>query len=199
MQFYFVRHGESEANLLNEFSNRGWKHGLTERGRQQAAVLAQNLKGLPVVRVYCSPLQRAVETAEILAGALGVPCEVTDALREYDCGILEGRSDRAAWDLYQKVLDDWMVHGHWERRIPGGESFSEMQGRFVAFVEGLVAEHSGSQHGVVLVGHGGIYRCMLPMVLANVDAAFALAHPIGHTGMAIAEVRGEELVCTVWD
>lgn len=199
MQFFFVRHGESEANLLNEFSNRGWKHGLTERGRQQAAVLAQNLKGLPVVRVYCSPLQRAVETAEILAGALGVPYEVTDALREYDCGILEGRSDRAAWDLYQKVLDDWVVHGHRERRIPGGESFLEMQGRFVPFIEGLVAEHSGSQQGAVLVGHGGIFRCMLPLVLANVDAAFALAQPVGHTGTIVAKVRGKELICTAWD
>ena len=39
MKLYFVRHGESEANLLREFSNRGYKHGLTERGFQQAAAV----------------------------------------------------------------------------------------------------------------------------------------------------------------
>jgi broad specificity phosphatase PhoE len=33
MRLYFVRHGESKANLLEIFSNRGLKHGLTERGR----------------------------------------------------------------------------------------------------------------------------------------------------------------------
>jgi probable phosphoglycerate mutase len=74
-----------------------------------------------------------------------------------------------------------------------------MQGRFVPFIEGLLAEHSGSQQGAVLVGHGGIYRCMLPLVLANVDAAFALAQPIGHTDTIIAKARGKELICTAWN
>ncbi|MBK9055673.1 MAG: histidine phosphatase family protein [Chloroflexi bacterium] len=46
MRFYFVRHGESEANILHEMSNRGWKHGLTEKGREQAAALAYNLHSL---------------------------------------------------------------------------------------------------------------------------------------------------------
>ena len=41
---YFVRHGESEANLLHEFSNRGLKHGLTDKGRRQAAALVHKLK-----------------------------------------------------------------------------------------------------------------------------------------------------------
>ena len=40
MRIYFARHGESEANLLHVFSNRGVKHGLTARGRAQAETLA---------------------------------------------------------------------------------------------------------------------------------------------------------------
>jgi len=40
----FVRHGESQANLLHEFSNRGWKHGLTDVGIQQAHLLLDQLK-----------------------------------------------------------------------------------------------------------------------------------------------------------
>ena len=47
MKIYFVRHGESVANLLHEFSNRGFKHGLTERGFQQAEQLSQKLRGIP--------------------------------------------------------------------------------------------------------------------------------------------------------
>ena len=59
MWIYFVRHGESEANLLNEISNRGLKHGLTERGRAQASALAETLRlelcGRPVRVIEIDP------------------------------------------------------------------------------------------------------------------------------------------------
>src|SRR6266851_1245061 len=61
MKVYFVRHGESEANLLHEFSNRGFKHGLTQQGQQQATTLAQSLKNASVTKVFSSPLMRAVQ------------------------------------------------------------------------------------------------------------------------------------------
>ena len=38
MRLYFARHGESEANILKEFSNRPGKHGLTDKGKRQAGV-----------------------------------------------------------------------------------------------------------------------------------------------------------------
>ena len=52
MRLYFVRHGESEANLLQEFSNRGLKHGLTPTGVRQATALAEALRGLQVAKIY---------------------------------------------------------------------------------------------------------------------------------------------------
>lgn len=96
MKLYFTRHGESEANLLREHSNRGFRHPLTSKGREQAAILAQKLVDVPVPQLFTSPIMRAVQTAEILSGTLGVPYESADALREYDCGILEGRADEEA-------------------------------------------------------------------------------------------------------
>ncbi len=101
MRLYFVRHGESEANLLNEFSNRGLKHGLT----QQAHALAQSLRSIPVTALFSSPLLRARQTAEILARELGVAYQMTDALREFDCGLLEGKMDAESWQRYWKVSD----------------------------------------------------------------------------------------------
>ena len=59
MKLHFVRHGESEANLLMEFSNSGSKHPLTEQGLAQAQELARNLFGLAVEKVYSSPVLRA--------------------------------------------------------------------------------------------------------------------------------------------
>jgi broad specificity phosphatase PhoE len=198
MKVYFVRHGESEANLLHEFSNRGFKHGLTQRGQQQATALAQSLKNASITKVFSSPLRRAVQTAEILASALHVPYEITDALREYDCGILEGHSDAASWQADWVLSEAWIERHEWDKRIAQGESFHDMQRRFCPFVEQLVQAHRLSDENYVLVGHGGIYRCMLPLILSNIDFAFVLKHEIRHTAAIVAEVRPSGLVCAAW-
>src|SRR5438132_5365372 len=92
MRLYFVRHGESEANILRVISNRGYRYGLTARGQQQAVTLAQHLQPVPISDIFSSPLRRAVETADILSRALGKSYHITEALCEYDCGILENKS-----------------------------------------------------------------------------------------------------------
>lgn len=199
MRIYFTRHGESEANLLREHSNRGFRHPLTAKGREQAATLAQKLVDVPVTRLFTSPIMRAVQTAEILSGTLGVPYEIADALREYDCGILEGRADEAAWQLHFAVFDAWVQKSDWERRIEGGESFIEIRNRFVPFIERLIAEYEGSAADIVLVGHGGLYRCMLPLVLANADFDFVLNQPMGNTVCIVTETRPEGLALIKWE
>lgn len=164
MKIYFARHGESQANLLHEISNRGLRHGLTPRGREQAAALARRLEGIPLTRIYSSPLLRAIETSVILAHQLRLEYEVVDALREYDCGLAEGRADAEAWQLWQELYDAWTIHGRHEQRIAGGESFTEVRARFVPFIEGLVAQHAATDANIVCVAHGGLYRMMLPLV-----------------------------------
>jgi broad specificity phosphatase PhoE len=198
MKVYFVRHGESEANVLRVFSNRGWQHGLTETGIAQVEALSDRLVEAGIGRVYASPLKRAVQTAGILSQRLGVDCEVTDALREYDCGVIEGRGDEEAARVYSEVLDDWMLRHQFDSRIEEGESFDEMRARFVPFVERLVKASSDEARDLALVGHGGIFRCMLPLVLENVDFAFAMANRLGYASAVVARVAAGHLVCTDW-
>jgi broad specificity phosphatase PhoE len=199
MKLYFVRHGESEANLLRVFSNRGLGHGLTEEGRAQARILAQALQAASVTGLYSSPLLRAVQTVKIVAEVLGLNYEITDALREYDCGVWEGRSDDAGWEEYERVLAAWIDRRDWKARLEGGESFDDMRVRFIPFVERLVQQYGDSPIGFGLIGHGGLYRCMLPLVLENIDHDFALKHSIGHTALVVAEQQGGRLICTAWD
>lgn len=197
MKILFVRHGESEANLLRVISNRGWQHGLTDRGRSQAAALARKLRGVVVTRLYTSPLLRAVQTAEILGGELGVGYQATEALREFDCGIAEGKSDQESWDLYHAVWRDWLEQGRWERRIEGGESYLEVRARFVPFIEQLL-ESAGDPGSAVLVGHGGLFQAMLPLVLMNIDPDWISAHPIANAGFIVAETDTAGLICSTW-
>jgi hypothetical protein len=50
----------------------------------------------------------------------------------------------------------------------------------------------------VLVGHGGLFRLMLPLVLTNIDQQFVHEHGIGHTTCIIAESHPEGLQCVQW-
>lgn len=199
MRIYFTRHGESQANLLHEISNRGLRHGLTSRGREQAEALAQRLQGVPIARLYSSPVLRAIETCVIVAHRLGVEYEVTDALREYDCGVLEGRSDEAAWQGWQELFDAWVVHHRWEQRIDGGESFHDIRSRFEPFIAGLVQCYGNTEINVACVAHGGVYWMMLPVVLKNVDADLIARHGFEYTSCIVAESRPTGLYCVEWN
>lgn len=199
MRIYFARHGESQANLLHEISNRGLRHGLTAKGREQAVALAQRLHDRPITRIYSSPLLRAIETSVILAGRLAVDYEITGALREYDCGILEGRSDEAAWQGWQDLFDSWVIHHRWEQRIEGGESFDDIRGRFEPFIDGLVKRFEGTGTEVVCVSHGGLYWMMLPLVLKNVDTQLISRFGFDYTACIVVEWRSAGLYCVDWN
>jgi broad specificity phosphatase PhoE/GNAT superfamily N-acetyltransferase len=198
MQLYFVRHGESQANILHVISNRVAHHGLTAQGRQQAVTLAKRLHSISPARIFTSPLLRAVQTASILSDSWSAPLEITEALREYDCGILEGCSDPASWQLHRQLRDAWLVDKQWHRRLEQGESFLDIQARFMPFIERLVARTSHMADTFVLVGHGGVYACMLPLILANVDFAFVLERPFPNTAYVLAESGAAGLMCLEW-
>src|SRR5918996_2165781 len=195
MKLYFVRHGESEANTQHVISNRESPFGLTDLGRGQAKVLAERLKDILFTAIYSSPVRRAKETAEILSQALRRPYEVTEALREYDCGILEDRSDDASWGLHREIYDDWTLSHNYQRKPEGGECFLDIQNRFLPFVKALTHDGLDTDNHILCVGHGGLFQLMLPLVLTNVDDHFVRSHGIEHPHCIVAERKPAGLVC----
>ena len=199
MRIYFTRHGESQANVLHQISNRGLVHPLTPKGREQAVALADKLRDRAITRIYSSPVLRAIETSIIVADRLNLEYEVMDALREYDCGIAEGRSDAAAWQMWQELFNDWVVHKRWERRIEGGESFYDIRNRFVPFIEHLVTQYGDTDASLLCVAHGGVYWMMLPLVLPNVDNDLMEKHGFPNTTCIVSELGPDGLRCIEWD
>lgn len=195
MRLYFTRHGESEANIQHFISNRESLFHLTERGQEQAQTLAKNLKDSSFAAIYSSPVLRARETAEILSQALGISYHVTEALREYDCGILEEKGDEESWRLHRYYYEDWTLHHNYQNKPEGGECFVDIQNRFVPFIESFKRE---GDENILLVAHGGLFHLMLPLVLSNIDHVFVDAHGIGHTEGIIAELQGDKFVCQQW-
>lgn len=197
MRLYFVRHGQSEANVLRVISNRDLPHHLTDLGRQQVEALAQSLADVPLAAIYSSPIVRAAETAQIVAASKGLPVQIADALREPDCGIMEGRGDEDAWREHDRVVSEWLAQ-QYDSRIAGGESYSDLRARFVPFIERLVSAHRATDHNLLLVTHGSLLYMMLPLVLTNIDLATVGEYSMPNTGVIIAEQQASRLVCLEW-
>ena len=195
MKLYFIRHGESEANIQHVISNYGSHFGLTEHGRQQVQVLSERLKNMPITTMYSSPVIRAMDTADILYQSLDLPYRVTEALREYNCGILEGKSDEASWLLHRQYYEDWTLHHDYLSKPEGGESFVDIQNRFVPFIESL---KRNDDEDILLVGHGGLFHLMLPLIFSNIDDDFVRDHHISHTDCIVAELQADRFKCLQW-
>src|SRR5215813_9082453 len=101
---YLARHGETAWSLSGQHTGRT-DLPLTERGEGNARALGERLRGLAFVKVFTSPLQRAVRTAD-LAG-FGRAAEVDPDLVEWDYGRYEGRrtaeilAERPDWQLFR--------------------------------------------------------------------------------------------------
>jgi broad specificity phosphatase PhoE len=200
MRLLFTRHGESEANLARIISNRDLAHHLTEKGVGQAHELAAKLVDSAVVQmIYCSPIPRARETAEIVAGRLGLSIAVTPALREFDCGMMEGRGDEEAWKAHNTVIKAWDEDQDYDCRIPpDGESFNDIKRRFLPFIAELLSEVQARPGDILMISHGSMLHQMLPVVLANVDRQFTQQNPIGNCKLIIANYQDKQLFCSDW-
>ena len=198
MTILFVRHGESVANTLGIVSNRDLPHPLTEKGVAQAEELAEKLSNRKIVKIYTSPILRAQETASILASKFGVEFEVADALREYDCGELEGKGDEETWRRHGEVVEAWIDRQEFDVRSPGGESFEDIERRFIPFIDTLRGRHA-DEGELLLVGHGGTFRAMLPVVCENITFDFVRRAPMPNTAIIETVWTPTGLVCLDWD
>ena len=151
-----ARHGETTWNKERRFQGR-LDVPLNDVGREQARALAEQARGEGLVALYCSPLVRARETAEIVGRALGLEPRVDDRLTEVDVGAWEERlkpdiqrEEPDAWAAFQAAGPDW--------RFPGGESLAEQQERVVA---ALVDITQRRDLPALVICHRGVVRCAL--------------------------------------
>ena len=126
--FLLIRHGENDFLKQGRLPGRLPDIHLNERGRAQAAALAENLQAFPLRAIYSSPLERAVETAGPLAQALGQPLQLRPELLDTDVGEWEGQylKKLRKLPLWKQVQEQPS-----RVRFPGGESFLELQQRLV--------------------------------------------------------------------
>src|SRR5690606_9209530 len=146
-----IRHGESVANAERRFTH-GPHEPLSRRGREEALARARRLQArFDPVALYASPFVRALETARLIGGVLGLEPIVVDALREQDFGSLRGQP-------YSAVGTDIEVQGRWRYCPPGGESLESVCQRVGPALDAIAERHLGSE--VVVVSHGGVMAAL---------------------------------------
>jgi len=133
-----IRHGENDYVKKSRLSGRMPGIHLNEKGRAQAQTLAEKLKSAPIKAVYSSPLERAIETAEPLANALGLEVISRPGLIETDIGEWQGKTIKglSRLKIWRKVLSAPSL-----MRFPGGESFIETQYRICQEIEWMRTQH----------------------------------------------------------
>lgn len=157
-----VRHGETEWNRVETFRGRA-DVPLTATGLAQAEATARRIASeWQPVAVYASPLARAVQTAEAIAGRLGLPVQTHPGLADIDYGLWQGLTPDEARAQWPEEVAAWYGTPH-TAMIPGGETLEAVRMRAMEALEALAARHEGDT--TVLVGHVVVNRAILQGVL----------------------------------
>ncbi|WP_328321765.1 bifunctional RNase H/acid phosphatase [Streptomyces sp. NBC_00388] len=150
--FVLLRHGETALTPQKRFSGSGGTDPeLSSAGREQAADAAAAFADRSTIEaVVSSPLRRCRETAQAVAGRLGLEVRIDEGLRETDFGAWEGLTFGEVRAQYPADLDAWLAS---PKAAPtgGGESFATVARRVAAARDRLIARHRGTT--ALLVTH----------------------------------------------
>lgn len=151
---YLARHGETDYNRERRFQGQG-AVGLNARGREQADELAANAQGHGIVALYSSPLERALQTAEVVGAALGLTPVPDARFMETDTGAW---TDRLFDDVEREQPEAYAAYHATDPdfAFPGGESLAHQTERVLA---GLEDVRRGPLPALV-IAHRGVIRCV---------------------------------------
>ena len=188
---YIVRHGQTEQNLKKKLQGRS-DFPLTELGREQASAVGDAFRDAGIVfdKVYSSPLGRAVETAELIAG--DAPIEVEEALIEMDYGPYEGTDLHNLPPEVEEFFKDFTNHP-----APDGmEQLSSVVARAGEFLVRLKAE--AVHRDILLSPHAIAMKGLLEYLTPASNGAYWSTY-IGNCAVYVTEcIDGTYTVPTEW-
>jgi broad specificity phosphatase PhoE len=153
---YFIRHGESEANLKRVFAGQRDNSALTPKGIEQAQAEGAKIidMNLHINTIISSPLIRALDTAKIVAEIIGFEKEILidPRITEYDMGDLSGTPN-------VEVTSKRMI------AATNAESINHFIDRVKSFLE----EYGKRKENVLMVAHAGVGR-LIEAIRQEMDA-----------------------------
>jgi broad specificity phosphatase PhoE len=160
VKIYFVRHGQSEANANGIVADS--TPGLTEAGIEQALKTGSELVNHGITLIVCSPYLRAQQTAEIIAGEIGVGIEsikIMDELRERGLGEKEAKPKVNENEWFFMADDEY-----------GIEPRADLLRRMIVALKKII-EHKPAKGNILIVGHAisGFYLLQAAKGFSKLD------------------------------
>ena len=164
---FLIRHGVTEWHHQGRVLGRK-DIPLSEDGLAQARSAASLFGELAIGDLISSPLQRALQTAEIVAKRFDLDVARDPRLSDFDVGKWAGQTYEAvaATAEYQRYIADPRTLG-----IPGGENLEDVRVRAVGALEQALAD-SPSGESIAVVTHAGIIRVLLAHYLGSPPANY---------------------------
>lgn len=156
-----VRHGATVLSAEDRFAG-ATDVELSERGREQARLLATRLSSEGIAAVYASPLGRTVETASILAQPHDLQVQTRDGLREISHGRWEQLTRREVEEQFPDEAAEWEKDPYTFAPV-GGESGLAVTARSLPVFIELVRAHAGT--AILVVSHKATIRLLLSSLL----------------------------------
>ena len=157
----FVRHGQTKWNLVGKYQGQS-DIELTDLGRHQAELLAENFPSEKLDAIYSSDLSRAMETANIVGKRFGLVANPEPAFREIHFGVWEGMTYEEISRQWPEAIQLFFKHPD-ELDIPKGESFQDVQARATHRLAEIVANNPSSV--IAVFAHGAVLRTILAAAL----------------------------------
>jgi broad specificity phosphatase PhoE len=165
LTLYFLRHGQSEANVHHLFASKKTDPPLSNLGVQQIKSQVEVLKQIEFSALYTSPLLRARQTAEIVGQICGLTPKVIDFLREVDVGVLDGLSIEVYEyrAMFSRIVEQWNLR-HNNIGFPGGETLDAVKNRLTAFLKILEGEQNKN---ILVVAHDILFVAFIWLFCDN--------------------------------
>ncbi|MGM9950726.1 MAG: histidine phosphatase family protein [Lysinibacillus sp.] len=191
MKLLLIRHGQSEADLLNVHEGRA-DFSLTAQGREQAIKLAQSLADrYQVDRIIASPLKRAAQTAEIINSVYNCGIIFEEKLMEFNNGVLAGMDREQAKQKYPLPPEGRPI----TEAILHGESELEFRQR-VEYAYHEIMNTYKETACIAIIAHGGTINHLLNILMGN-DIRTPFIFPTGDTGLHEIEYNDGKIVIRV--
>lgn len=162
---YLVRHGKTVGSEVKTYKG-SIDIPMSEAGIEQikntARFISNYDKASRLSTVYCSPLSRAVKSAEIIAEAYGLTPLISPDLMERHFGIWEGMSYTEIEEKYPEEFEAW-TNNPLIYSPTNGESTCEVRDRIIPALENIISRHNGES--IAIVAHGGVNRIILCHIL----------------------------------
>ena len=195
-RFYLIRHGETDWNKAGRYQG-CTNIQLNEEGLEQARLLGERFKYLPLDVVYVSPLDRAVATAEPVAASHGLTPIKDEHFKEINFGEWEGHTIEELTEIHGRAYTDFFKDP-FDHPVPGEGSFQNAMDRAIEGFNILAERHKGQN--VAIISHGGLLRVMLVGLLEMGDAFYRKTW-MTNTSITMLDVMpdGRKLLMTLND